>query len=728
MRLMPDVSSSMFWRPCFRILSLATVGVLAAVFALSGTALGNPSQSPAVLPAASSSGSMPMGRPPMPVVKSRVTDQSPAARLITVVGTPEKTLNVINFNNSINYIGDGTERIDWANISDAQTVFAVLSDDAASLGWLTFCINTVSIPPTPFMAFFDNYQAPAPQGAADVRNGDWSLNGLLVPSDSPRRPVPTILAARLTSGTPGVLVNSIGGQFSAPDRNWDGNYPELIIYNTRLSDAEIDRIISYLAIKYGVTLDSGKNYVSSAGTTLYPSTTPSYSGYVQDIAGIGRDNASGLTQPASKSINAGSVVLINNASSLDDGDFLIWGNDGGALSNTTANAPMNMSRVTRIWRVAQTGAPGTVSITMTLAHLTGTPATDLVLLVDTDTNFSDATQLPASAYTPGMVMFNGVSLADGNFFTVGVADLDGDGLSDSVDTDIDGDTVPNTAENAGDTDGDGLVDSRDPDDDGDGNLTAVEDSNANGDPTDDDTDGDGIPNYLDADDDGPGPGDSDGDGIDDLAECPGGTPCADRDGDGVPDYADADDDGDGIATNAENPSASGDPRNDDTDGDTTPNYLDNDDDGDGVPTATEGTGDSDGDNIPDHLDPGDPDSDGDGLTDANECPNGLPCPDTDSDGIPDYNDADNDGDGIPATAEDVNGDGNQVNDDTDGDGMPDVSRIMMTMAMVPFHRRRCQWHGDHNPVTNPTRTVMAFRLPDIDDDGLVRARAATASR
>lgn len=78
------------------------------------------------------------------------------------------------------------------------------------------------------------------------------------------------------------------------------------------------------------------------------------------------------------------------------------------------------------------------------------------------------------------------------------------------------------------------------------------------------------------------------------------------------------------------PAASGrrppaaDPRHKDTDGDGIPDYLDPDDDGDG---------------IPDYLDA---DDDGDGIPDTEEKDH-----DTDGDGIPDVDDPDDDNDGIP---------------------------------------------------------------------------------
>jgi hypothetical protein len=50
----------------------------------------------------------------------------------------------------------------------------------------------------------------------------------------------------------------------------------------------------------------------------------------------------------------------------------------------------------------------------------------------------------------------------------------------------------------------------------------------------------------------------------------------DTDGDTIPNYLDPDDDGDGTLTKDEDANGDGDPRNDDTDGDGIPDYLDKD--------------------------------------------------------------------------------------------------------------------------------------------------------
>ncbi|MEM6319096.1 MAG: hypothetical protein AAF960_15590, partial [Bacteroidota bacterium] len=317
-------------------------------------------------------------------------------------------------------------------------------------------------------------------------------------------------------------------------------------------------------------------------------------------------------------------------------------------------------------------------------------------------------------------------------------DTDGDGDPDVTDPDDDNDGILDTAE-TGDTDNDGIPDSLESniiDSDGDG-TNDYADNNADDDGANDgtggeqdgvetgpwnDTDNDGIPDHLDGDDgsgtgtDITGTGDTDGDGLSDAEECPSGFMCPDSDGDGIPDYADTDSDNDGITDATECPTGfpCTDTDNDgiadniesntqDTDGDGMPDYNDTNADGDSPDTddsddggTDNGLADADNDGIPNYLDAdngtgadgsvaGAGDSDGDGLSDAEECPGGVICPDTDGDGQPDYMDIDSDGDGINDIAEcpagtcpDTDSDGITDNlesntQDTDMDGQPDYN-------------------------------------------------------
>jgi uncharacterized repeat protein (TIGR01451 family) len=172
-------------------------------------------------------------------------------------------------------------------------------------------------------------------------------------------------------------------------------------------------------------------------------------------------------------------------------------------------------------------------------------------------------------------------------------------------------------------------------------------------------------------------------------------PDIDDDNDGIPDYVEsngsdafADDDSDGIP-NFTDPSFPGfidvnhDGVNDhfDADLDGIPNQLDLDSDNDGIPDVVEAGGvDANGDGRIDNY----TDTDNDGLSqnvDANNTGqagsgNGLGLRDTDGDGIPDYLDLDSDNDGIPDIIEaggtDANNDGMIDNyTDSDADGFSD---------------------------------------------------------
>ena len=170
-------------------------------------------------------------------------------------------------------------------------------------------------------------------------------------------------------------------------------------------------------------------------------------------------------------------------------------------------------------------------------------------------------------------------------------DTDEDGTPDYLDPDDDGDGIPTAVECPGamscvDADANEIPNYLDPDDDGDGVPTQGEGSGTR------DTDFDGFPDHLDVDDDD--------DGLDTRSECPA-LPCRDTDDDGIPDYLDADDDGDSIPTTRE--VADSRTAGEDVDGDGDDNWLDTDADGDGLSDREEGVGDSNGNGIPDYLDP-----------------------------------------------------------------------------------------------------------------------------
>ena len=214
--------------------------------------------------------------------------------------------------------------------------------------------------------------------------------------------------------------------------------------------------------------------------------------------------------------------------------------------------------------------------------------------------------------------------------------------------DQDGDGVPDDKEgglglNDGkkDSDGDDIMDGHE--------LSSVTNP--------EDTDNDGAIDALDTDSDGDGVSDSAEAGDSDLS-----TPPVDTDGDGTADFRDTDSDGDGIKDGTDNCRVVKNQGQKDTDGDGKGDACDNDNDGDGIDDDKEKMV---------GLDPKDPDTDDDTISDGDEIDDLSMFTDTDGDGTPDYKDTDSDDDGIPDKKEAGDTDLQTPPVDTDGDGIAD---------------------------------------------------------
>ncbi|MEM6738113.1 MAG: hypothetical protein AAF620_18800, partial [Bacteroidota bacterium] len=72
-----------------------------------------------------------------------------------------------------------------------------------------------------------------------------------------------------------------------PGHYFDGDMAEIIYYERALSELERQKVASYLAIKYGITLQAPVSYLNSDGTVIWDANIND--GYSHDIAGIGRD-------------------------------------------------------------------------------------------------------------------------------------------------------------------------------------------------------------------------------------------------------------------------------------------------------------------------------------------------------------------------------------------------------------------------------------------------------
>lgn len=206
----------------------------------------------------------------------------------------------------------------------------------------------------------------------------------------------------------------------------NGDLVEIVIYNNIPSAANKQRIESYLAIKHGFSLNQSTllNYVSSAGTVIYPATT-THSAYITTITGIGQDNGSGLTQTNSKNQSSNDFIRIENPSALSNGEFLLWGSNNGTMitpNTVDVDGTTVVRRLSRVWRVAHTGNLGTVDFSIDLSTVPGAKVqADLRLLIDRDGDgFFDNDVAPATGTLTGNTFsVSGLTFQDGDFFTIG---------------------------------------------------------------------------------------------------------------------------------------------------------------------------------------------------------------------------------------------------------------------------------------------------------------------
>jgi gliding motility-associated-like protein len=208
---------------------------------------------------------------------------------------------------------------------------------------------------------------------------------------------------------------------------------EIIMFNRELTAAERNKVESYLAVKYGVTLDQSalfaNNYVSAGNTIIWnrAKNIP----FLQNITGIGRDDADSLLQKQSKSINTAGLVTIFNGSfngsnfpalNTDNANgfaanntFLLFGDNGAAMAlERCFSGNPSFLRMSRSWKVQITGNVGTVTLAAKKADL---PPTTAFLLVSTDSAFTPGRTTAYRLDTANGYMSKAVQLADSNYFT-----------------------------------------------------------------------------------------------------------------------------------------------------------------------------------------------------------------------------------------------------------------------------------------------------------------------
>lgn len=239
------------------------------------------------------------------------------------------------------------------------------------------------------------------------------------------------------------LNNALGCQRTAELEYYDGGIAEIITYASGSHNTPTrEKVESYLAIKYGVTLVH--NYKASTGTIVW--NRSQNANYNNSIMGIARDNVSTLLQKQSKSTTSPDILTVyigpskqvnqaNNTGAFAGGDlsfFMVGHNNDSPLASwpqTTERPAGICCRIMREWLVQKTNFTNNdLKLEFDFNDITTgylpLNAADLRLLVDADGNFTNATIYGSPSVTittaagVATVTVPASLLANGSYFTL----------------------------------------------------------------------------------------------------------------------------------------------------------------------------------------------------------------------------------------------------------------------------------------------------------------------
>ena len=227
-----------------------------------------------------------------------------------------------------------------------------------------------------------------------------------------------------TSDLPAFVNVSNSQYWIGRSEGWDGSLDarvaEIITLDSRASDSDRNKILSYLAIKYGITLcvnGTSMNYTNSSGSVIWNQV--SNVGFNYNITGIGRDDLSKLSQKQSKTVNTIDDVTIGltdiytintaNTNAFDtDKKFLVWGNNNGTLAaqspvvvnissgiTPTLTSDVSFISIGRTWKVVETGGDVSsvkVSIPTMMLSATLTPPGDYLMFISNTPTFDPTSE------------------------------------------------------------------------------------------------------------------------------------------------------------------------------------------------------------------------------------------------------------------------------------------------------------------------------------------------
>lgn len=216
--------------------------------------------------------------------------------------------------------------------------------------------------------------------------------------------------ASQSSGPQGIYMGVQPGNTNSP---YKGYIHEYIFYDRTLTALEVMKVNTYLAIKYGVTLDrtgggTYGDYVATNDVTIWDASVNP--GYHNNVIGIGRDDAEALNQKQSHSFDDLYRIYLSTLATTNDANtgtfssdisYVTFGhrigsNCGSGISNSESPANVQ-SRIAKEWKATKTNFTDVFSWDLKIdtcsinGYTNGAiDPNNFTLLVDDDGNFQDA--------------------------------------------------------------------------------------------------------------------------------------------------------------------------------------------------------------------------------------------------------------------------------------------------------------------------------------------------
>lgn len=142
-----------------------------------------------------------------------------------------------------------------------------------------------------------------------------------------------------------------------------GRIAEIIVYPRVLKKLNRRKIETYLSLKYGISLDTGLDYVNSKGDTIWNASKEDT--FIYRVTGIGKDIASHLNQKQSSNmeeenlmtIGLGNISVSNkeNTQEVADLNFMLWSDNGKEL-RFIEDEQNKLSQLQRTWKAKTIGS------------------------------------------------------------------------------------------------------------------------------------------------------------------------------------------------------------------------------------------------------------------------------------------------------------------------------------------------------------------------------------